>query len=382
MPVKILKGSILVHRVFDVGGEISLAGAEKLLAEDSKSLRLKLATDTRKAIIIKDAPLKVELGEARLTLNGADFSAKNFARVWNYGVISITLELPIPEGASWDELVKLAGGIETSQDIEKAAGTAKDALKKRILASIRKPAEWDVYEDYITYFIEKMAGVSNPRELLEKADVAALILAESRELLSGTSKSLITENVLQYAENDLAVIDWNSALLVEPDGQRDVADLIEFSLTHLLEFRYYDDMLNLKLDELYDTIEQKKEGIFNIFRNFYADIAEDSSSKYIEFSEFLGRIENSLKTVGDPYLATVFRSSAGQFRFDDWRKSISRKMQTLADITQILQGEVNSKRSHWLEIIIIILIAMEMVPMLMSALRYLGTMILFHLAQQ
>jgi len=215
-------------------------------------------------------------------------------------------------------------------------------------------------------------GAASPAELLEKADVSALILAEGREQLSELSKVLITENVLQYADNDLAVIDWNSALLIEPDGQRDVADVIEFSLTHLLEFRYYDDLLNRKLDELYDTIDQKKEGIVNIFRNFYADIAEESSTRYIEFSEFLGRIENSLKTVGDPYLATVFRSSSEQFRFDDWRKSISRKMETLASITQILQGEVNSKRSHWLEIIIIILIALEMVPMIMALKPYLN----------
>ena len=159
-------------------------------------------------------------------------------------------------------------------------------------------------------------------------------------------------------------LDWNSALLIEPDGQRDVADVIEFSLTHLLEFRYYDEMLSRKLEELYDAMEQKRESVANIFRNFYADIAEDSSRKYMEFSEFVGRVENSLKTVGDPYLAVVFRSASLEFHFEDWRKSISRKMETLAQISQILHGEVNTRRSHWLEIIIIVLIAIEVVPFL------------------
>ncbi|OGS52752.1 MAG: hypothetical protein A3J79_05320 [Elusimicrobia bacterium RIFOXYB2_FULL_62_6] len=372
MPVTIEKGSILIHHVFDVGGEISLSKAENLLSDALKSLRLRLPTDTRKAIIIKDAPLKVELGGAELKLAGSTMTTKTFARIWSYGVISITLELPIPPGISWDGLVKLAAEIEASDEVDLAAVAAKDSLKKKVLPAIKNPAEWEIYEDYITYFIERYGGAASPAELLEKADVSALILAEGREQLSELSKVLITENVLQYADNDLAVIDWNSALLIEPDGQRDVADVIEFSLTHLLEFRYYDDLLNRKLDELYDTIDQKKEGIVNIFRNFYADIAEESSTRYIEFSEFLGRIENSLKTVGDPYLATVFRSSSEQFRFDDWRKSISRKMETLASITQILQGEVNSKRSHWLEIIIIILIALEMVPMIMALKPYLN----------
>ena len=88
MAVKILKGSILIHRVFDVGGEVNLSRAEKLLSEDSK--RLNLTTDTRKAIIIKDAPLKVELGTGVMEISGAPLQVSTFARVWSYGVMSVS----------------------------------------------------------------------------------------------------------------------------------------------------------------------------------------------------------------------------------------------------------------------------------------------------
>jgi len=164
----------------------------------------------------------------------------------------------------------------------------------------------------------------------------------------------------------LAIIDWNSALLLEPDGERDVADVIEFSLTQLLEFRYYDDLIENNLQELYDSMDNKPKGIKTLFYNFYSDKAENSSRKYIEFSEFMSRVENSLKTIGDAYLAVIFRNAAKQFRFDDWRQGISHKMSTLAEITQMLHGEVNVKRSHWLEIIVIILIALELIPMIVN----------------
>ncbi|HAF95545.1 MAG: hypothetical protein A2021_04405 [Elusimicrobia bacterium GWF2_52_66] len=367
----IQKGTILIYRVFDVGGEILLSEAEKILSQSSPGFRLKLATDTRKAIIIKDSPLKADLGEDTLKLPGGEFKVSARARLWNYGAISITLELDIPAGCGWEELVKLAADIEASEKIEEMARRHNSNIKKKILPAIKNPAEWEVFEDYITYIIEKADGLDNPAEFIKKVDVAALIMAEDEECLSEESKAFITENAMQYAKTDLAVIDWNSALLIEPDGQRDVADVIEFSLTHLLEFRYYDEMLNRNLDYLYDTIEEKRESIVNIFRNYYADIAEDSSRKYMEFSEFLGRVENSLKTVGDPYLAIIFKASAHEFHFDDWQKSISRKMETLAQITQILHGEVNTRRSHWLEIIIIALIALELVPLLLDLLRYL-----------
>lgn len=370
MSTAIEKGTILIHRVFDVGGEISLVRATHLLSADSGP-RLKFSTNTRKAIIIKDSPLKIELGEETLALPSGKHPVRVFARIWNYGVISVTLEMAIPPGTAWGDLVKTASELESSQEVDLVAVSRKDALKKRIMPAISGPAEWEIFEDYITYIIEKAPGIENPKEFIKDVDVAALILAEAKEHLGEESKDFILESAIQYSTSDLAIIDWNSALLIEPDGERDVADVIEFSLTHLLEFRYYDEMLGMKLDELYDTMEEKRESVVNIFRNFYADIAEDSSRKYMDFSEFLGRVENSLKTVGDPYLAVVFRASALEFHFDDWRKSISRKMDTLAQISQMLHGEVNTRRSHWLEIVVIILIALELVPLGLEFLKFL-----------
>jgi len=371
MTTVIEKGSILVHRVFDVAGEISLGRAEHLLSADAKDPRLKFPTDTRKAIIIKDSPLKTDLGAETLNLPSGNFPVRIFARIWNYGVISVTLELAIPRGMQWTGLIKTAAELEASEEIELLAVSRKDALKARIMPAVTNPADWEIREDYITYIIEKADGSGDPREFIKKVDIAALILAEDQEHLVDEHRNILAESATQYSSSDLAIIDWNSALLIEPDGQRDVADVIEFSLTHLLEFRYYDEMLGRKLEELYDAMETKRESVANIFKNFYADIAEDSSRKYMEFSEFLGRVENSLKTVGDPYLAVVFRASALEFHFDDWRKTISRKMETLAQITQILHGEVNTRRSHWLEIIIILLIAVEMVPMLLDLWKFL-----------
>lgn len=366
MPPAIQKGTILVHRVFDIAGEVSLPRAEKLLSAATNGGRHRFTTRTRKAVIIKESPLNADLGEETLELPSGIFPVRILARVWNYGVASITLEIRIPPGTGWGTLVSLASELEASDEVELLAVSRKDAVKKLIMPALTAPAEWEIYEDYITYIIEEADGSGDPKKFIREADVAALIMAEDREHINDDSRSLLIDSAIQYSSKDLAIIDWNSALLIEPDGERDVADVIEFSLTHLLEFRYYDEMLGRKLDELYDTMDQKRESVFNIFKNLYADIAEDSSRKYMEFSEFLGRVENSLKTVGDAYLAVVFRASAHEFHFDDWRRSISRKMETLAQISQILHGEVNTRRSHLLELIIILLIAIEVFPFLYS----------------
>ena len=363
--ITIRKGSVLVYRVFDVGEEISLSAAEKLLLSSRETGRLRLVTDLRKAIIIKEAPIVAELPGEKLELGGMQLEAAVTAKVWDYGVLSITLKFQIPDGCKWNELVDLAVLMENSPQLDKLALERKQLLFNQILPAVKNPGGWPVAEDYITYCIESFEGANSPSELLHKADIAALILAEHNDELSSQTKSVILKHALQYSSSDLAVIDWNSALLVDNDIPRDVADTIEFCLTHLLVMRHYDNLLDRKLSELYDSMENRNKGFLRqLFNNFYSRMEEDTAQKYIEFSEFLTRLENSLKTVGDSYLATIFRLAGHEFRFTDWQNSVDRKMATLERIAQLLQGEINSKRSHWLEIVVIGLIALELIPLM------------------
>ena len=366
MSAKINKGVIQIYKVYDVAEEINLSKAEKMLANATEGPRLRLPADTRKAIIMKDAPLSIKLGQTTLSLPSGEYMVNAFARMWNYGVMSIRFEMPMPKGIDWDDLILLAAQIESVQETDKLAASHRDALRKKLAPAIIKDRTFGISEDYITYIIEDAEGIDNPKQFIASQDVAGLILAETREELSSFSKTKILDSATQYASKDLAIIDWNSALLLEPEGERDVADVIEFSLTQLLEFRYYDDLIENNLQELYDSMDNKPRGIKALFNNFYSEKAEDSSRKYIEFSEFMSRVENSLKTIGDAYLAVIFRNAAKQFRFEDWKQGISNKMSTLAEITQMLHGEVNVKRSHWLEIIVIVLIAIELVPMIVN----------------
>ncbi|MGZ3682673.1 MAG: hypothetical protein ACXVCI_02415 [Bdellovibrionota bacterium] len=95
-------------------------------------------------------------------------------------------------------------------------------------------------------------------------------------------------------------------------------------------------------------------------------MSKTASTRYIEFSEFTERVENSLKVVGDFYLATVYRAATRRFRLNDWQQDITRKMNLLAQVSSLLQGEVNIRRSHWLEITVIVLILFEVVSALLK----------------
>jgi len=363
MSIKIKKGKIFFTSAFDVGWEINLGKVEDILL-NTKSTRLIFSKDPRKAIIIKESPVKVEVPGEEIEILSQKYKTNISARIWDYGAISVNIEIPLIKETSWEEILKIADAIENSQEIEDISIKIKNDIKAKIISCIKNPQEWEYFEDYITYFFNEIDGINKPNEIFDKVNVADLILAESENKLSQIASKQITKNFLQYYDNDMAIIDWNSAIVIEPTESRDIIDVIEFSLTHLLELRYYDYMIDKRLDELYDIIESENKLIKRILKTHYEKIAREASKNYVEFSDFIGKVENSLKTVGDPYVATIFRNCAEQFRFQDWHHSISRKMNTLFQITQIYHGEITAIRSHILEIIIILLIAVEIIPLI------------------
>jgi hypothetical protein len=79
----------------------------------------------------------------------------------------------------------------------------------------------------------------------------------------------------------------------------------------------------------------------------------------MEFSEFVERVENSLKIVGDFYLARVYEATVKRLRIPLWQASVQRKQQMLANIYQWLKGEVDTARSLTLELVIVVLIIGE-----------------------
>lgn len=356
--ITISKGAVLIYRVFDVAEEINLNEVERVLSQASQKERLRLARRPRHAIIMRNAPVSLILGECHVRIGEREYTVEVSAKVWDYGVISILLQLVIPPGTDWKNLVRLSVEVEDSDDVNTVARQKAKELTEVLRSALQRPADWHGFEDYVVFFLEKFEGTRNAEELLERVDVSSLILADSGGALSQNVEKAMGENVFQYRETDLVVLDWNAALVVEPNGSKEIPDVLEFALTHLLEMRYYDDLLDRRLDVLYDDVEKRRT---NIFASRFSQLSHEASMRYIEVSEFIGRVENSLKVVGDFYLARIFRAAVRRFRLNDWQHSINRKMQALAQVSQLLHGEVNVSRSHWLEIVIILLIAFEVV---------------------
>ena len=68
-------------------------------------------------------------------------------------------------------------------------------------------------------------------------------------------------------------------------------------------------------------------------------------------------VNNTLKLLGDQYLARVSRLINRRFHLDEWDSSIIRKLQTLESIYEKIADQASTRRLEILEWVIILLIA-------------------------
>ncbi len=365
--VRVNKGKILLYRVFDIGEEIDLEKAEKIIVDETFRSKFKLKKKDLRSVIVTTEPLQIGLGFHEILIEQKIYRFELNAKIWDFGTFSLTFEFGITPGTSLKELSQLAHIFEDSEEIDLLSQQKARDFTLKIGQSMVKTNEWPIFEDYILYFIELFdQDMPDVGKILEHEDIPGLILTENGDQLSKQMKDKIMNSSLQYYKNDLAVIDWNSAFIVEPTGITDVPDVIEFALNQLLELRYYDDQLDRKLNQIYsDSLNPNA----SIFSGLYAELAKDAGQKYIEIAEIVETVENSLKLIGDQYLSIVFRTASNKFRFQDWQNNIDNKLDNLADLSKLLSDNVNHKRSNLLEIIIIILISIELVPFVWNLIR-------------
>jgi len=166
----------------------------------------------------------------------------------------------------------------------------------------------------------------------------------------------VLKNAFSYFSDDLVFVDSNSALVLEPSGSRVVPLVLELAAGQLLEFRYYDGLLDRELARVYQVVEKTP----RIVRSPFGALARQVLRRFMELTEFTERVDNALKVTDDVYLARVYGAALDLFRATAWRRGIERKLEIFRETYAMLNGEAQAARSELLEIVIIIVIVAEL----------------------
>ncbi len=356
-------GSAIAYRLFDVGYAIDLEGALALLAASAPD-RVRPVRGEGQALQISNPPVTVSLGSDVLVVDETVHDVELSARIFDFGVVSLRVRIRPPGACSWEQFTAFGQRLEHHPGINTLVQAQLQLLCERMRPAIERPAVAGVHEDYTVFRITHISddqGTPLSAAELASLDVVPLLLNETRPLSAEARRELLPHRFTYYGD-DLALLTWENALVVEPrEEDTDLQYILEFANAQLLELRYYDAQLDAELPKLYDAIEaaRARRSVFPGRR--FAALLSRLQAQVADSTELVERVENALKVTDDVYLARVYSAALELFRGRAWRAGIDRKLAILRETYAMLNSEAQAHRSETLEIAIVVLIVGELV---------------------
>ena len=270
----------------------------------------------------------------------------------------MSLRLTFDARGTWEALTVVADRVRADERIAAfAQATVERFCDERARAlRARHPA---LVEDYFIIEIERFSENVDAKTLLEKnaAALASLMHGERRPLSTGEAEEALRTR-FSYYEDDLTIVQWDTAFVYDrAESAGAIEDILEFANTQLLELRTYDALLDRELDGIY-KIGSEKPARSPLGRR-ESEQAESLRYLIVDVLELLDRSSNALKIVGDAYYARIYRSVAKRLGLADWQRQIDAKLASIGDIYRFLNDQARSRRDQFLEVIIVVLVAIE-----------------------
>jgi hypothetical protein len=351
---------IIAFYLFDVAEAVTLAGLPGLV--ETSPARIAAKPSIPSYVQYQQPPLVVD-GEA-VGITGPDEFQIRF-KVFDYGVISLALTRPF--SGTWVDLVALGQGIMENEGLEQQAEAACRALVARLAPSLVRQRESYLSEDYLVFAVTALERPLTGRALLQthKEEVALLLRGE-RHALSRQEEKEVLRHRISYFAHDLVVPTWNAALVYDTEAGSAVAlEILEFANSQLLQFRYYDDLLDAELARTYPQV-QKPRWYDVIGGRQYTRATHHLHAVFIDVNELTDRTENALKIVGDVYAARLLTLVAERLGLDRWKASVEHKLQTLDDIYGFAVEQTGMWRGQFLELTIVLILILELALFLLG----------------
>ena len=348
--------SITAFYLFDVADEIDLARLQKEIGGGAAAARFAPKSGTPSYLQYAIPPLIVDGGAVGIEeIQG--FRAR--LKFFDYGVVSLALTRPF--AGDWPELIALSQQFIDNDALERQSESACRAVVERFaVAMTRGRASW-LSEDYLVLAVTALASHMTAEEvLLHHGAEIALMLRGERQALSRQEQESILRNRLSYLADDLVVPTWNAAFVLDSEpGVQAALEIFEFANSQLLEFRYYDDLLEVELGRIYPRLQRQKR-FDTLAGRGYIQAAREVHALFIDINEVTDRTQNALKMVGDIFAARLFHLVADRLGLTTWKASVEEKLKTLDDIYRFAVEQVAISRGHFLELTVVLILLFEL----------------------
>ncbi len=361
-PLDISRGTCYALFAYEVGLAIDLDRCEREVTALTQRQRLKQRRRAPQYFDYQPPPLRVtqdvaapEIGQYR-TAETVDLV------LYDFGAVSVMYSIPLAGRLS--ELVALSQVLYDNATLQEDALRRVRLLLQGIAPAVAKPYLAPFVETYAVFHVEAFTGPWSPAALCSThAQTVAQLLRSERAALSADEVRDATGLHISYGADDITIIDWDAALVVDRDAE-DVRAVLEFANIELLEMRFLDQQLDHALDESYEALSRRTWRRLSPLGGRRADLRRVAQLQ-VDNAILFEAVNNALKLLGDQYLARVYRLVSERFHLAEWDASILRKLQTLESIYEKMADAAANRRIELLEWIIIILSALSVVVYLL-----------------
>lgn len=353
----IAKGRIIIYRLYDAAVEINLSKAERMAKEGARRLQFS-KHPSMKALEITNPPISLDLPSFNMALFGRQVKISVVAKAYDFGVLSIVFDIPVPEETAVEEIEAVTRTLDIDKSIDERAKECALQVMESLAGAISGPEiKEDFIEDYMVVYMESAGGGLSAEDFIRSYDPSRLLLYETRRV-SGLTKGEALKHRFSYYPDDLVIVHVDNAFIVDPSGSSDIPDILEFANAQILELRYYDSVMDKELNWIYSELGSRKP--VSIFRlREYERLAKKITQTVTEITGVTEKVHNALKVTEDIYYARIYRTAMAILRSKDWEVAVKEKLQIVTNTYKTMHDEISIKRGYILELGIFILIVVE-----------------------
>ena len=355
-----MKGEATYLYAFDVASEIITARVQEILSEKPFPFEIRMDRTLPKDMPLY-RPLAIEPSPLPARLHGSP--VRLLIRVYDVGVVTVMMRAAFDRAALAELMAFHAPKLESGETLDavalKLCAQVCDSLKDLMTGRTELPTP----EAYTVFCFTDLDGVTDTNLWLagHRREVAGLLTETAAEKLSEAQVTEVLRIQRSFENSDLAVIDWDAALVVDLTGYvDDVLYVLELANLQLEEFRVMDSRLDKYLDGAYDDLERRQLPLFGAANK----VLQNLRRFRVDVAKLADEVTHITKFFGDWYLARVYLGARDRFYLDQWRASVEQRLAQLDKLYSVVHSEVNEKRMLWLEIIIVIFFAIDLMILL------------------
>ena len=356
--IRVQEGICYALFAYEVGLSINLDEAERRITTLKERARIRHKRRAPSYFEYTPPPLRVTEEADAIALGPFTTMPAVDVLLYDFGALSVCYTIPLR--GTLADLLTLSESLYENAVLLADSRQRVAHLIAAIGPAVTRAAIADFVETYWVFEVSSLEPPLAPDVLLERhAHETAQILRSERAALSAEEVRDATAQRISFGPDDLAVIDWEAAMLFDRDAV-DVRDVLEFANVELLEMRWLDQQLDAALERAYEALSRQTWRRLVTPGGVGTDLRRIGALQ-VESAILFEGVNNALKLLGDQYLARVYRLVSERFHLAEWDGSILRKLDTLESIYQKMSDFASTRRMEVLEWIIILLIALSIV---------------------